>query len=124
MTKTDLILRFVERMNALAWDDVYALMADDIVYHNVPFEPLHGIDAVRGFFAAVGTISDCAWETIAIAESGDDVLTERLDAFKLDGVPIALPVMGTFRVVDGKITHWRDYFDAGSFERQLGRPLG
>lgn len=124
MTKTDLIHRFIERMNALAWEDVYALMANDIVYHNMPFAPLHGIDAVRGFFDAVGTISDCDWQTLAIAEAGDEVLTERLDAFKLDGMPVALPVMGIFRVVDGKITHWRDYFDASTFERQLGRPLG
>ena len=32
--------------------------------------------------------------------------------------------MGTFRIADGKITHWRDYFDARSFEAQIGHTLG
>jgi limonene-1,2-epoxide hydrolase len=29
--------------------------------------------------------------------------------------------MGTITVVDGKITVWRDYFDAGDFDRQLSQ---
>ena len=124
MSKTALIHDFVNTMNALDWEAVYAMMADDIVYHNVPFEPLEGVEAVRGFFDAVGTISDCDWKIVTIAEAGDEVLTERLDEFKLDGVFVSLPVMGIFKIADGKITHWRDYFDARDFERQLGRPLG
>ena len=124
MNNEDTIRHFVERMNALDWDTVYAMMCDDIVYHNIPFPPLEGVDAVRGFFDAVGTISDCDWQIVAIAGEGDSVLTERLDNFKLDGTPVSLPVMGTFEMRDGKISAWRDYFDAGDFERQLGRPLG
>jgi limonene-1,2-epoxide hydrolase len=27
--------------------------------------------------------------------------------------------MGTFKVVDGEITEWRDYFDLGEFQRQM-----
>lgn len=124
MNNEQLIRTFLERMNDLDWEAVYAMMCDDIVYHNIPFAPLEGVEAVRGFFDAVGTISDCDWQIVAIAANGEDVLTERLDNFRLDGTPVSLPVMGTFRIRDDKISHWREYFDAGDFERQLGRPLG
>ena len=55
-----------------------------------------------------------------IAVSGNVVLNERIDIFTHEnGGQITLPVMGTLTVENGKITVWRDYFDLGSFERQL-----
>lgn len=124
MTNEAIIELFVERMNALDWDGVYALMSDDIVYHNMPFPPLEGLDAVKGFFSAVGNISESDWTIDNIACQGDVVLTERLDNFVLDGAGVSLPVMGIFELRDGKICKWREYFDLKTFEDQLGRPLG
>lgn len=124
MTNEAIVERFVEVMNTLDWDAVYDMMCDDIVYHNIPFPVLEGVDAVKAFFAAVGTISDCDWRITNIAAKGDVVLTERQDDFSLDGKRISLPVMGVFEIRDGKLAVWRDYFDAGMFEAQLGRPLG
>ena len=46
-----------------------------------------------------------------LAVDGDTVLTERTDIFTINGTTAPLPVMGSFRVVDGKIAEWRDYFD-------------
>jgi limonene-1,2-epoxide hydrolase len=124
MTNEQIVHRFVEVMNQLDWDAVYAMMRDDVVYHNIPFPVLEGVEAVKGFFSAAGTISDCDWRIVNIAAQGDVVLTERIDEFKLNGRPVSLPVMGVFRIVDGKIAEWRDYFDARTFETQLGHPLG
>jgi len=123
MTNETLIELFVERMNALDWDGVYAMMRDDIVYHNMPFPPLEGLDAVKGFFSGVGEIRDCDWRIENIACQGDVVQTERLDNFSLDGKAVSLPVMGVFELREGKISKWRDYFDLKTFEDQLGRPL-
>lgn len=119
-----IIEKFVHDMNRLDWDAVYALMRQDIVYHNMPFPPLHGLEAVKAFFGAVGRISDCRWRITHIAAKGDVVLTERVDDFSLDGRQISLPVMGVFELRGGRIAAWRDYFDRQSFEQQLGRPLG
>lgn len=55
----------------------------------------------------------------AIAADGGTVLTERLDIFHFATGTIELPVMGTFEVVDGKITAWRDYFDLNQFMSQM-----
>ncbi len=47
------------------------------------------------------------------------VLTERVDRFMINGKWVALPVMGTFEVANGKIKAWRDYFDMNQFQSQL-----
>ena len=111
-----------------AWgspDDISAaldLLSDDCFYHNIPLDPVEGIDAIRttvqGFSAGVEKVE---FETHHIAANGNVVLTERTDSFFFPGNTVALPVMGTFEVnADGKITHWRDYFDMNQFMSQLG----
>ena len=58
-------------------------------------------------------------ESSNIVGEGDVVLTERVDAFFTPTHTIELPVMGTFEVVGGKISAWRDYFDLNQFMSQL-----
>jgi len=49
----------------------------------------------------------------------ETVLTERVDAFVIDGREVRLLLMGVFNVHNDKITVWRDYFDLASYQRQL-----
>jgi limonene-1,2-epoxide hydrolase len=52
-------------------------------------------------------------DMLALAESGNKVLTERIDRI-IDGKGnevMAVAVMGIFEIEDGKIAAWRDYFD-------------
>jgi limonene-1,2-epoxide hydrolase len=87
-------------------------LADDVVYHNMPMEPVVGVDAavdfVNGFFAMCDSM---VIETTHLAVAGDVVLTERVDTFTVGESVAPLPVMGTFEVHNGRITAWRDYFD-------------
>src|SRR5687768_4933975 len=99
-----------------------ALLADDCVYHNIPVDPVVGIEAIRefikGFAAGVERVD---FATNAIAANGSTVLTERVDTFVYPGNRIDPPVMGTFEVnADGKISAWRDYFDLNQFMSQMG----
>ncbi len=50
---------------------------------------------------------------LAIAETGNKVLTERIDRIiDRNGAEVmTVPVMGVFEIEDGKIAVWRDYFD-------------
>ncbi len=48
---------------------------------------------------------------------------ERVDTFHYADRTIALPVMGTFEVHDGRIAAWRDYFDLNQFMTQ-NQPAG
>ncbi len=85
---------------------------DDAVYHNVPLPPAKGKRAVeatlRGMMKYVTAFEV---EMVHIAAGGNAVLTERIDTITMGPFKVALPVMGTFELRDGKISAWRDYFD-------------
>ena len=103
-------------------DAALGLLSDDCFYHNIPLDPVEGIENIRatvqGFSAGVEAVT---FETLHIAANGNVVLTERIDRFEFPGKTVALPVAGTFEVnAEGKITHWRDYFDMNQFMSQLG----
>ena len=38
-------------------------------------------------------------------------MNERTDRFFINDAWLELQVMGIFELANGKITHWRDYFD-------------
>ena len=60
------------------------------------------------------------WQILNIAESGNVVLTERVDNFVMaDDKEVSLPVMGAMELEQGKIVAWRDYFDLPSFTSQM-----
>ena len=122
MTPLATVEAFIGHWNACDVDAMLALCAPDIVYHNIPMEPVHGTAAMRamveGFLA---NIASCDWVTHAIAANGKTVLTERTDGFIFkDGRRAAIRVMGTF-VLDeaGLIAQWRDYFDMAEFQREF-----
>jgi limonene-1,2-epoxide hydrolase len=123
VTPTEVVQTFVEHFNQNRIADALDMLAEDVLYHNIPMEPITGREAVRAFNDdfGLGTRIRTNWELLAIAQSGDVVLTERTDEFfSADGRRIAIPVMGSFRVRDGFIAEWRDYFDLGDLTTQLG----
>lgn len=116
-----LVRQFFDLINSDRFDAAIDLLADDVVYHNIPMPVMRGRENVRQFHKGfgVGTRLRVDWQLFRIARDGNTVLTERLDIFTADnGARIELPTMGSMRVVDGFITEWRDYFDLASFERQ------
>lgn len=102
-------------------DAVYAVMADDIFYHNIPREPIVGLDAVRRYVDAYvernGKLLSCVWDVKASATSGNTVFLERISRLSWEnGRRTACPIVGVFEVRDGKIAAWRDYFDKDTFD--------
>jgi len=96
-------------------------LADDVVYHNIPMEPAVGIEAAMAVIDMFVTMCEALeFEVHHLAGDGDTVLTERTDTFTINGKTAPLPVMGAFRVVDGKITAWRDYFDMAQVNAIFG----
>lgn len=102
-------------------DRILVQLTDDAVYHNIPMDPVVGTEAIRATIAGFTTgVESVEFRMVAIAADGPTVLTERVDVFRYPGKEVALPVMGTFEVVDGKIAAWRDYFDLNQLMSQLG----
>ncbi len=119
----DVVRRFCAAWEVGDLDALLAFFTDDAVYHNMPIDPVRGVDQIRstieGFTAGVDSIE---FRVDAIAADGGTVLTERVDVFVFPTARIELPVMGTFEVADGRITAWRDYFDLNQFMSQMPQP--
>ncbi len=101
-------------------DRALDLMADDVVYQNVPFPADRGKPAVARtlqFFGRFLTGFEVHMRNIAARDG--IVLTERVDILSGPLTHLEIWVCGTFEVRDGKITLWRDYFDLASATLQL-----
>ncbi|HKY46194.1 MAG TPA: limonene-1,2-epoxide hydrolase family protein [Pyrinomonadaceae bacterium] len=115
---------FIQHINSGQIDKAMDHLSENVFYHNIPLPPINGREAAREFAHAFGMGSrlTSSWKTVAIAAAGEVVLTERVDDFITeDGGRISIPLMGSFRVRNGEIVEWRDYFDLGDLTRQAER---
>jgi limonene-1,2-epoxide hydrolase len=115
-----LVESFFAAFQALDVEKALSLMAENVVYQNVPFPADHGKAAVTRTLKGFGrfmTGFDVKMRNIAARDGV--VLTERVDTLKGPLVHLELWVCGTFEVKDGRITLWRDYFDLASATTQL-----
>lgn len=86
-----------------------------IEYHyHVGSRPLIGTAWVERFLDKYwGTMTDVIWRVDRYAENGNKLLVEGYEEYviKDTGQKVAHPYMGIYEFKDGKITHWRDYFE-------------
>ncbi len=119
MTPIETVEAFIDAWNRIDFDAVAEFFSEDVVYHNIPMEPVVGKAAARAFIDNMQA-DRIDWVTYHIAAAGPVVLTERLDQFDLaNGKKISIPVMGTFEIENGKIKAWRDYFDLNTYVSQM-----
>jgi limonene-1,2-epoxide hydrolase len=103
-----------------------SFLADDVRYHPiVPIAPIrHGADAIVAEMQRQYKLYDeCACEILNVAVSGGTVFTERVDTVRqiANGQRTTTCVVGVFDVDSkGKITWWREYWDALDCAGQLG----
>jgi limonene-1,2-epoxide hydrolase len=97
------------------------LVADDLEYDNVPIGKNIGRDALVSFLGSMMRGVDAVeFETHRQTCTGNIVMNERTDRFRIGEASIELPVAGVFEVgPDGRITLWRDYFDMKMFNDQM-----
>lgn len=125
MTNKEVVLAFVDAWDRIAWDEVASYLAEDVAYHNIPWEPVNGRDTVMANLAAFG-VQESYWKVHHIIAEGDLVMTERTDYSRnadRGGKWCRLRVMGIFRLRDGLITEWRDYFDSREFDDDFEAPV-
>ncbi|MBK7399059.1 MAG: nuclear transport factor 2 family protein [Myxococcales bacterium] len=103
---------FLRELEAGHNEAALALLADDVVYENVPFPPARGKVATEKMLRQFLKLFDTFQVTMhAIAARDGVVLTERTDVLSGKVFHLDIWVCGTFEVRDGKITVWRDRFD-------------
>jgi limonene-1,2-epoxide hydrolase len=108
----------VERKDVAA---AVAMLAPDVSYENMPITPIVGRDAVAGALEAfLGPADEVDWQILRQESIGSTVFNERNDRFRIGTGWLELPVAGIFEVnAVHQISLWRDYFDLGSYQRQL-----
>jgi limonene-1,2-epoxide hydrolase len=103
-------------------DGIMGYFAEDAVWDNVPMSPAKGKAAIREM--TNGFLKDSAAFTAKISRTvsvGNVVCNERVDTITMkNGKSAAIPVAGMFEIDgSGKIKVWRDYFDLGTFTKQI-----
>lgn len=120
MTPSEVVTALVRACEARDLDAVCALVTDDIEYDNVPIGRVHGPEGVRTVLS--GGVTQAAtrveWRVLAQVADGDTVMNERIDRFLVDGRWIEIPIAAIFRVREGRVCLWRDYFDLETYRRQ------
>jgi limonene-1,2-epoxide hydrolase len=116
----DVVSDFFQYMQRGDYDSAMALFSDDCEYTNPPpIGSVRGPSAVRAvlepFFAP--TLEN-ELKLLREASMGQVVFLERLDRHRLTEKWVELPVTGVLEVHDGRITYWRDYFDAATILSQ------
>jgi limonene-1,2-epoxide hydrolase len=106
-------------------DAMTALVSEDFVWQlHVPLSPvIVGRDAARAELEKHSQLSTGmieGSEILTIVSSDDTVVVERVDVNSMNGTAVTFNVVAIFEVRDGKIAHWREYWDAFHVARQLG----
>jgi limonene-1,2-epoxide hydrolase len=107
--------KFLYALQDEDFDTAEALVSEDLVWHNVGVAKMRGRRRIMKLFRSGEGRAGFEVKIHHIATDGNSVLTERTDALIFGPLRLQFWVCGTFDVQDGRITVWRDYFDAFDF---------
>ena len=119
--KREVVEAIMTAWSKLDADGVLELLCDDVEHHYLVGErPLQGKEWVRKFLTRMAQHTQALenWRIVRCAETDDALLLEGVDDYiSSEGVRVRYPYMGVFQFRDGKVSHWRDYCDAGLISR-------
>ncbi|HEC11561.1 MAG TPA: limonene-1,2-epoxide hydrolase [Acidimicrobiales bacterium] len=125
MGPSEVVTEFIAAIERQDIAAAVSMVSDDVSYENMPFDPIIGPEAMAqtlgGFLAPA---SEVDWQILRQVESGNLVVNERLDRFRIGDGWLELPIAGFFEIVDGKIRLWRDYFDMGTYMSRMKELTG
>ena len=118
----EIVTGFISCWEKKDLDGIMEYFTPDAVYINIPMDPPNeGTEAIRAFIEGfIGMASKIEFVVNNQVDNGAGmVMNERTDRFLINDDWVEIQVMGIFEVVDGKIAHWRDYFDMAKFSAQM-----
>lgn len=117
---------FIRRIVANDVESALEMVSADCEYDNVPLGKNIGPDAMRDFLGALsGGVDEVEFVIHRQTCSGNVVMNERLDRFRVGDAWMDLPVAGVFEVNEqNQVTLWRDYFDLATFNAEVTKLAG
>ena len=110
--KIDTFMTMKEGWEQKDWRKCADLMAEDGILHSVMLEPCTGRE---NFYERVRKSEkpnkSVTLHIRSIGVAGGTLFVERSDEIVVDGVSRFVPTMGVLEFKDGKISHWREYYD-------------
>jgi limonene-1,2-epoxide hydrolase len=121
MSPSEIVTAFIEAIERKDVAAAAAMASPSISYENMPMQPIVGREAMSATLEMfLDNANEVDWVIVRQHEVGNVVFNERVDRFQIGEGWLELPLAGVFEVDDdGLITLWRDYFDMGSYQRQL-----
>ncbi|MGQ0836910.1 MAG: SgcJ/EcaC family oxidoreductase [Gammaproteobacteria bacterium] len=119
--KLSVVRQMFAAWQALDWEKVYGLFAEDGVLQSMMHEPVVGRAAIRerlGRLAPGISRIDLKVRTIGVIDGR--VFVERVDDFVYKGHAGAVPVVGVLEVEGGRINVWREYYDYAQLLKEMG----
>lgn len=116
-TAIALVRKLCTEWPTLSRTDLHAMLTPDCLYINMPMPQGRCIGPDQTYDLLAAFVGGWSIDMQVLHIQGDSatVLTERLETFTSKTNPgkvVELHVMGAFELRDGKIAHWRDYFDS------------
>lgn len=114
----------LRNIDALDISAVLRLFNEHAIYRDVPFEPegARGLEAIRAKFeVCFKELTRLEMQIASIDEVADKVYSERVEIWHFkSGERASLPVLCVVEFDDqGKILHWREYWDSNSLYEQF-----
>ena len=126
MTPEETVNEFIRRTVSMDLDGACELVTADVEYDNVPMGKNIGPEGIKTFLQPmVEGLDEVQFVVHRQTATGNVVMNERTDRFRLGENWLELPVAGIFEVdADGKIRLWRDYFDMATFTNEMAKLAG
>ncbi|GBG29463.1 Hypothetical Protein FCC1311_056842 [Hondaea fermentalgiana] len=77
------------------------------------------VEVVKAFLLAQSYLT-----TLKFARNGSLVFVERIDNFLINGTWLRIPICGYFKVCQGKIEFWKDYWDYCRYKEFVRNTFG
>jgi len=113
------VTEFCNSLLAADMAKTVACLSEDVVYHNLPWDPVVGRSAVRQVLDPFVHGPKCAltkMEILHTVADGDVVMNARNEVWERAGVRVELPVAGLFVLRGGQIARWSDYWDLATMK--------
>jgi limonene-1,2-epoxide hydrolase len=116
---SDVVLGLWKALSNRDWDGVAEHVSDDCIYLDMPVGPTAAargpVDIVKRLKLGLEPLASYENHDGVLVADGENVMYEHSETWKfVSGETFVLAFVTVHRVVDGKVTLWKDYWDFGA----------
>lgn len=116
MSVDDTVLGLWNALSQRDWDGVKTFLSDDCIYIDMPVGPTLAArgpdDIVKRLKVGLEALAKYENHPGLLVSNGSDVMFEHSESWAwATGEAAELPFVSVHRVVDGRVTLWKDYWD-------------